>query len=50
MYQWLRPQGESGTRQVNVGGVVLPLIDPEDLVIAKVLAGRPKDIEDVRGL
>ena len=40
----------SRAHQVNVGGVVLPLIDPEDLVIAKVLAGRPKDIEDARGL
>ena len=26
------------------------MISPEDLVIAQVLAGRPKDIEDVRGV
>jgi hypothetical protein len=38
------------TRAVNLGGVIVPLLDPEDLVIAKVLAGRPKDIEDARGL
>jgi hypothetical protein len=37
-------------RAVDVGGLTVPLIDPEDLVIAKVLAGRPKDIEDVRSL
>ncbi|MGH9660664.1 MAG: nucleotidyltransferase [Bryobacteraceae bacterium] len=37
-------------RLVNLGGTTVPLIDPEDLVIAKVLAGRPKDIEDVRQL
>jgi hypothetical protein len=37
-------------RAVNLGGATVPLLDPEDLVIAKVLAGRPKDIEDARGL
>jgi hypothetical protein len=37
-------------REVNLGGAIVPLLDPEDLVIAKVLAGRPKDIEDARGL
>jgi hypothetical protein len=34
----------------DVGGTVLPLIDVDDLVIAKVLAGRPKDIDDARAL
>lgn len=33
-------------RAVDVGGTTVPMIDPEDLIIAKVLAGRPKDIED----
>jgi hypothetical protein len=37
-------------REVTLGGALVPLIDPEDLVIAKVLAGRPKDIEDARRL
>lgn len=37
-------------RQTNVGGTVLPLIDVADLLIAKVLAGRPKDIDDARAL
>jgi hypothetical protein len=26
------------------------VISPEDLIVTKVLAGRPKDIEDVRGI
>lgn len=37
-------------RVVDLGGTSVPLIDPEDLIIAKVLAGRPKDVEDARGL
>jgi hypothetical protein len=37
-------------RAVDVGGTTVPLIDPADLIIAKVLAGRPKDTEDARGL
>ncbi len=37
-------------RIMNLGGVTVPLLDAEDLVIAKVLAGRPKDIEDARNL
>jgi hypothetical protein len=37
-------------RVIDAGGTLLPLIHPEDLVIAKVLAGRPKDIEDAAGL
>lgn len=37
-------------RDVDVGGTVVPLIDPEDLIIAKVLAGRPKDLDDVSNL
>ena len=37
-------------RVVDLGGTSVPLIDPADLIIAKVLAGRPKDVEDARGL
>lgn len=37
-------------RELDVGGTTVPVIDPEDLIIAKILAGRPKDIEDARGL
>ena len=28
----------------------VPVISPEDLVVTKILAGRPKDLEDVRGI
>jgi hypothetical protein len=35
---------------VDLGGARMPLIDPSDLIIAKVLAGRPKDLEDARSL
>ena len=37
-------------RTVDIGGTTVPLIDPEDLMIAKVLAGRPKDIDDAHNL
>jgi hypothetical protein len=35
---------------VTMGNVVVPVISPEDLIVTKILAGRPKDIEDVRGV
>jgi len=35
---------------VDFDGTNIPVISPEDLVIAKILAGRPKDIEDVRSV
>ena len=31
-------------------GVTVPIISAEDLIVTKVLAGRPKDLEDVRGV
>jgi predicted nucleotidyltransferase len=37
-------------RSLDLGGVVVPVISAEDLVAMKVLAGRRKDIEDVRGV
>lgn len=37
-------------RLVDLGGTPVPLIDPADLIIAKVLAGRPKDLEDARSI
>ena len=37
-------------RVVDISGVSVPVIDPEDLIIAKVLAGRSKDIDDARSL
>jgi hypothetical protein len=38
------------SRALEIGDLTVPFIDPADLIIAKVLAGRPKDIEDARGL
>ena len=35
---------------VTIGGEPIPFISPEDLVVTKILAGRPKDLEDVRGV
>ena len=37
-------------KTTDIGGAKVPVIDIADLVIAKVLAGRPKDIEDARSL
>jgi hypothetical protein len=37
-------------RFVDVAGARVPVLGPEDLIIAKVLAGRPKDIDDATGL
>jgi hypothetical protein len=33
-----------------VSGATIPVISPEDLIITKILAGRPQDLEDVRGV
>jgi hypothetical protein len=35
---------------VDIRGTSIPVISPEDLIITKVLAGRPKDIEDILGV
>lgn len=35
---------------VPVGGRPVPFISPADLVVTKILAGRPKDLDDVRGV
>ncbi len=35
---------------VDVAGTRVPFISPEDLIATKILAGRSKDIEDVRGV
>ena len=37
-------------RVLDIGGLRVPTLDPSDLVIAKILAGRPKDVDDARGL
>lgn len=35
---------------IDVAGTVVLFISPEDLIVTKLLAGREKDIEDVRGV
>ncbi len=35
---------------VEVEGTEVPFISPEDLIVTKILAGRPKDLEDARGI
>jgi hypothetical protein len=37
-------------RLVVFGERSIPVIAPEDLVVTKILAGRPKDLEDVAGI
>lgn len=37
-------------RFLDLDGVRVPVIAPDDLIVAKVLAGRAKDLEDVRAL
>ena len=34
----------------DVGTIQVPFISPEDLLAIKILAGRPKDLDDVRGI
>ena len=34
----------------SIGGVMTPVVSAEDLVVMKVLAGRPKDVDDARGV
>jgi len=36
--------------EFEIGGAPVPVISAEDLVVTKILAGRPKDIEDIRGV
>lgn len=35
---------------IDIAGTAVPFISPEDLIVTKLLAGREKDIEDVRGV
>jgi hypothetical protein len=40
----------SRVRSHQIGGRRIPVISPEDLIVTKILGGRAKDLEDVRGL
>jgi hypothetical protein len=35
---------------LDVGGIRVPVITPDDLIITKVIAGRAKDLDDARGI
>ncbi len=37
-------------RWTRVEGLEIPVISPEDLIVTKILAGRAKDLQDVRGV
>lgn len=37
-------------RRARIGDLEIPVISPEDLIIAKILAGRPQDLEDIAGI
>lgn len=37
-------------REVDLAGSSIPVISPEDLLVSKIFAGRPKDVEDARGI
>jgi len=34
----------------DIGGATVPLIEREDLIVTKILAGRPKDVDDACGV
>ena len=36
--------------RVEIEGLSVPVASPEDLIVMKVLAGRPKDLDDVRSV
>jgi uncharacterized nucleotidyltransferase DUF6036 len=40
----------AAARRVRIGAVSAPVISREHLIVTKLLAGRPKDLEDVRVL
>jgi len=37
-------------RDVEISGTTISVISPEDLIVTKILAGRSKDLDDVRGI
>jgi Nucleotidyl transferase of unknown function (DUF2204) len=37
-------------RRARIGDLEIPVISPEDLIIAKILAARPQDLEDIAGV
>jgi hypothetical protein len=37
-------------RTLDIGGISVPVIDIQDLIVAKILASRPQDLTDARNL
>lgn len=46
----LEAEFAANARELVLVGVTVPVISPEDLVVTKILAGRPKDLGDVAGI
>jgi hypothetical protein len=46
----LEEEFQKGARPVTIGDATVPVIDVGDLLVAKILAGRPKDLEDASAL
>ena len=43
-------QAMQRVKKVKIGNVWVRFASPEDLIIHKIIAGRPRDFEDVRGI
>jgi len=52
IFSWSAYEAEalSRVRQVRMGDTSVCFASPEDVVVHKVIAGRPRDMEDVRGI
>jgi predicted nucleotidyltransferase len=37
-------------REIEIAGMMIPYASPEDLILMKLIAARPRDIEDVRSI
>jgi hypothetical protein len=40
----------AGATQVDLGGVSIPLVRPEDLIVMKAVGHRPRDLDDIQGI
>ena len=46
----LEQEFHARARSLAVAGIEIPVISPEDLVLAKLLAGRPQDLQDIEAV